>query len=165
MISSESRLVNFNILGFFFASAAHRAFVLPFSFCIPAQHHEDNAYTQESCVSEHGDVNFALNPAGGGDQHRAPRPAEAAVSQNQNGGREHDPGRSHPPHPQRRVHGVSVPQHRRGRLSACLPPPFLHTKTNSAMYTLTRPRRRLLCFSFAFISFFHSVSVALSIEK
>lgn len=60
---------------------------------------------------------FGLLPLpGGGDQHGAARGPEAPVSQDQNGGREHDPGRGHSPHPQRGVHGLPVPQHHRGRL-------------------------------------------------
>lgn len=53
---------------------------------------------------------------GGGDQHDPPRDSEAAVSEDQNGGHQHDPVGGHPPHPQRRVHVLPVPQHRRGRL-------------------------------------------------
>lgn len=34
----------------------------------------------------------------------------------QNGGRQHDSGGGHPPHPQRRVHVLPVPQHHGGRL-------------------------------------------------
>lgn len=55
--------------------------------------------------------------SGGGDQHDPPRAPEAAVSQDQNGGHQHDPVGGHPPHPQRRVHVLPVPQHRRGRLT------------------------------------------------
>lgn len=56
-------------------------------------------------------LNFS---SGGGDQHRPPRGPEAPVPQDQDGGRQHDLGRGHPPHPQRRVHGLPVPQHHRG---------------------------------------------------
>lgn len=51
---------------------------------------------------------------GGGDQHDPPRAPEAPVSKDQNGGHQHDPVGGHPPHPQRRVHVLPVPQHRSG---------------------------------------------------
>lgn len=62
-----------------------------------------------------------MAPPGGGDQHHPPRAPEASVSQDQNGGHQHDPVGGHPSHPQRRVHVVPVPQHRRGRLSRSQP--------------------------------------------
>lgn len=59
----------------------------------------------------------SLLSSGGCDQHCPSRGPEAAVSQDQDGGRQHDFGRGHPPHPQRRVHGLPVPQRHRRRLA------------------------------------------------
>lgn len=64
-------------------------------------------------------VSLSLSP-GGGDQHDPPRAPEAPVSKDQNSGHQHDPVGGHPPHPQRRVHVLPVPQHRSGWLNSLL---------------------------------------------
>lgn len=86
---------------------------------------------------EHIHWSCFLEPPGGGDQHCASWGAEAAVSKNQNCGCQYDPGWGHPAHPQRRVHGLSVPQHRCGWLRQhTLTLTFLHThKANITKHT------------------------------
>lgn len=56
--------------------------------------------------------------SGGRDKHGTPRGAEAPVSEDQDRGRQHDIGRGHPAHPQRRIYGLLVPKHYCGRLGS-----------------------------------------------
>lgn len=69
-------------------------------------------YTQNTKVDYNAVIKIIfIRPPGCGDQHRSTWNPEAAVSKNQNCGRQHDPGWGYPTHPQRRVHGLFVPQH------------------------------------------------------
>lgn len=66
---------------------------------------------------------FRVAVTGGGDQHRPSRGAEAAVPQDQDGGHQPHSLRSHPPDPQRGVHGLPLPEHHCGRLALRRPGP------------------------------------------
>lgn len=71
------------------------------------------SYASVSIAAAASSSRLSLSP-GGGDQHDSPRAPEAPVSEDQDSGHQHDPVRGYPPHPQRRVHVLSVPQHRSG---------------------------------------------------
>lgn len=55
--------------------------------------------------------------AGHCHQHHSTRDPKTPVSQDQDGGYQHDPVRSHPPHPQWRIHVLPVPQYWHGWLT------------------------------------------------
>lgn len=75
------------------------------------------------------------------------------MSKNQNRGCQYDPGWGHPAHPQRRVHGLSVPQHRCGWLRQHTHTfTFLHTQ--SKHITTLRTKNQVyssLCFNLLFL--------------